>query len=185
MKTLDDALRLRRRLLQALEMAELTDDPEQRAGWLTVAIVGAGPTGVEIAGQIRALVVRTLGTSFRRIDPEQVRVLLIDAGHEPLHRSAIGCRRSPRASSAQLGVELRMGVKVTAVDAESVVLEGPAGRERIEARTVIWAAGVQASPLARMLADRLGRRRAIGPAGSRCFPTARCPTTPRCSRSAT
>ena len=118
MKTLDDALRLRRRLLQALEMAELTDDPQQRAGWLTIAIVGAGPTGVEIAGQIRALVVRTLGTSFRRIDPEHVRVLLIDAGHEPLHQ--FGDRLSEIAARelGQLGVELRMGVKVSAVDAE-------------------------------------------------------------------
>jgi NADH dehydrogenase len=164
MKTLDDALALRRRLLQALEMAEMTEDPEQQAGWLTVAIVGAGPTGVELAGQIRALVVRTLGTSFRRIDPKRVRVLLLDAGHEPLH--AFGDRLSEIAARelATLGVELRMGVKVTAVDPEAVVLEGPGGRERIAARTVVWAAGVKASPLAGLLAaasgascDRAGR----------------------------
>jgi len=169
MKTLDDALRLRRQLLQALEMAELTEDPERRAGWLTVAIVGAGPTGVEISGQIRALVVRTLGTSFRRIDPTHVRVLLLDAGHEPLH--AFGDRLSEIAARelGQLGVELRMGVKVTEADADGIVVEGPAGRERIEARTVIWAAGVQASPLAHLLAtasgascDRAGRI-AVGP----------------------
>jgi NADH dehydrogenase len=164
MKTLDDALALRRRLLQALEMAEMTEDPEQQAGWLTVAIVGAGPTGVELAGQIRALVVRTLGTSFRRIDPKRVRVLLLDAGQEPLHQ--FGDRLSEIAARelATLGVELRMGVKVTAVDPDAVVLEGPDGRERIAARTVIWAAGVQASPLAGLLAaasgapcDRAGR----------------------------
>jgi NADH dehydrogenase len=164
MKTLDDALGLRRRLLQALEMAELSDDPAQQEGWLTVAIVGAGPTGVEISGQIRALVARTLGTSFRRIDPTRVRVLLLDAGQEPLHQ--FGDRLSEIAARelATLGVELRMGVKVTAVDPEAVVLEGPAGRERIAARTVIWAAGVEASPLAGLLAaasgascDRAGR----------------------------
>ena len=164
MKTLDDALRLRRQLLQSLEMAELSDDPARRAAYLTVAIVGAGPTGVEIAGQIRALVTRTLGTSFRRIDPAHVRVILLDAGHEPLH--TFGDRLSAIAAREleQLGVELRMGVRVTATDAEGIVLESPAGRERIEARTVIWAAGVQASPLARMLAtasgaavDRAGR----------------------------
>jgi NADH dehydrogenase len=164
MKTLDDALRLRRQLLQALEMAELTDDPERRAGWLTTAIVGAGPTGVEIAGQIRALVVRTLGTSFRRLDPTKVRVLLLDAGSEPLH--TFGDRLSGIAARelADLGVELRMGVRVTKVDSEAVFLEGPAGPERIEARTVVWAAGVRASPLAGMLAtasgascDRAGR----------------------------
>jgi NADH dehydrogenase len=164
MKTLDDALRLRRRLLQALEMAELTDDPARRAGWLTTAIVGAGPTGVEIAGQIRALVARTLGTSFRRLDPTQVRVVLLDAGHEPL--ATFGDRLSGIAARelAHLGVELRLGVRVTAADAEGVFIETPAGHERIDARTVIWAAGVKASPLAGMLAaasgascDRAGR----------------------------
>jgi NADH dehydrogenase len=164
MKTLDDALRLRSRLLQALEMAELTDDPERREGWLTVAIVGAGATGVEIAGQVRGLVSRTLGSSFRRIDPAQVRVLLVDAGTEPLH--AFGDRLSEIATREleQLGVQLRMGVRVTEVDAEGLVLQTPSGSERIAARTVVWAAGVQASPLARMLAtasggscDRAGR----------------------------
>jgi NADH dehydrogenase len=156
MKTLEDALRLRRQLLQALEMAELTDDPALREGWLTVAIVGAGPTGVEIAGQVRALAARTLGTSFRRIDPERVRVLLLDAGHEPLH--TFGDRLSEIAARelAALGVELRMGVRVTAVDEEAVTLQGPSGPERIEARTVIWAAGVKASPLAGMLAEASG-----------------------------
>ena len=164
MKTLDDALRLRSRLLQALEMAELIDDPQKRSGWLTIAVVGAGATGVEIAGQVRQLVARTLGTSFRRIDATKVRVLLVDAGHEPLH--AFGDRLSEIAvrELAQLGVELHMGVKVTEVDAEGLVLEGPSGSQRIEARTVVWAAGVHASPLAGMLAaasgaacDRAGR----------------------------
>ena len=165
MKTLADALRLRGQLLQALEMAELSEDPKQREGWLTVAIVGAGPTGVEIAGQVRELAQRALGTSFRRIDPTKVRVLLLDAGHEPL--SHFGDRLSEIASRelAAMGVELRMGVRVTAVDDEAVVVQSPAGgSERIDARTVIWAAGVQASPLAGMLAaasgaihDRAGR----------------------------
>src|SRR6185369_6636095 len=158
MKTLDDALRLRSRLLQALEMAELSEDPEQRAGWLTVAIVGAGPTGVEIAGQIRALATRALGASFRRIDPGQIRVLLLDAGHEPL--AMFGQRLSDTAARdlAGMGVELHMGVKVTAVDDQSVVVQRPgnAGSQRFDARTVIWAAGVQASPLARMLAEASG-----------------------------
>ncbi|HEX3905069.1 MAG TPA: cytochrome d ubiquinol oxidase subunit II [Polyangia bacterium] len=172
MKTLDDALRLRRRLLQALEMAELSEDPRKQQGWLTVAIVGAGPTGVEIAGQVRALAVRSLGTSFRRIDPTLVRVVLLDAGHEPLsqfgdHLSEIAAREL-----GTLGVELRMGVKVTAVDAESVVLEGANGPERIEARTVIWAAGVQASPLARLLAEA---------SGAACDRAGRIETRPDCT----
>jgi NADH:ubiquinone reductase (H+-translocating) len=164
MKTLADALRLRGRLLQALEMAELSEDPQQQAGWLTVAIVGAGPTGVEIAGQVRELVQRALGTSFRRIDPAKVRVVLLDAGPEPLRQ--FGDRLSEIASRelAAMGVELRMGVRVTSVDEEAVVVQSHAGSERIDARTVVWAAGVQASPVAGMLAaasgaiqDRAGR----------------------------
>ena len=164
MKTLADALRLRGQLLQAFEMAELSQDPKQQAGWLTVAIVGAGPTGVEIAGQIRELAQRALGTSFRRIDPTKVRVLLLDAGHEPL--SHFGDRLAEIATRelTALGVELRMGVRVTAVDDEALTVQSPAGTERIDARTVIWAAGVHASPLAAMLAtasgatvDRAGR----------------------------
>jgi NADH dehydrogenase len=164
MKTLDDALRLRSRLMQALEMAELSDDPQKRSGWLTVAIVGAGATGVEIAGQIRGLAAQTLGSSFRRIDPTQMRVMLVDAGQEPLH--AFGDRLSEIAAREleELGVELHMGVRVTSVDAEGLVLQGPSGSERVEARTVVWAAGVHASPLAGLLAaassatcDRAGR----------------------------
>jgi NADH dehydrogenase len=156
MKTLDDALRLRSRLLQALEMAELTDEPQKRSGWLTIAVVGAGATGVEIAGQIRGLVARTLGSSFRRIQPTQVRVMLVDAGHEPLH--AFGDRLSEIAvrELEQLGVELHMGVRVTSVDAEGLVLQGPSGSQRVEARTVVWAAGVHASPLAQLLATAAG-----------------------------
>jgi NADH dehydrogenase len=121
-----------------------------------VAIVGAGPTGVEIAGQVRALAMRALGTSFRRIDPARVRVVLLDAGHEPL--SQFGDRLSEIATRelGTMGVELRMGVRVTAVDDEAVTFEGPGGPERIAARTVIWAAGVQASPLARLLAEASG-----------------------------
>jgi NADH dehydrogenase len=172
MKTLDDALRLRRRLLQSLEMAELSEDPQKQQGWLTVAIVGAGPTGVEIAGQIRALAMRSLGTSFRRIDPAQVRVLLLDAGHEPL--SQFGDRLSEIAARelADMGVELRMGVRVTAVDGESVTFEAPGGSERVEARTVIWAAGVQASPLARLLAEA---------SGAACDRAGRIETRPDCT----
>ena len=187
MKTLDDALRHWRRLLQALEMAELTDDPKQRAGWLTIAIVGAGPTGVEIAGQIRALA---------RADPRhQLPADRSRARTGPADRrgaraaaasSAIDCRRSPARELGQLGVELRMGVRVTARSTpRALVLEGPAGHERIEARTVIWAAGVQASPLARMLADA---------SGASCDRAGRIAVLPRlhaariipaCSRSAT
>ena len=156
MKTLDDALELRRRIFGAFEMAESTTDPTERQAWLTVVVVGAGPTGVEIAGQIRELAVRSLRDNFRTFDPATVRVLLMDGGTEPL--ATFGDRLSARAASAleKLGVELRMGSRVTGIDAEGVDVETSDGTERIAARVKIWAAGVQASPLAAMLAEASG-----------------------------
>ena len=166
-------------------MAELSEDPKQREGWLTVAIVGAGPTGVEIAGQIRELAQRALGTSFRRIDPGKVRVLLLDAGHEPL--SHFGDRLSEIASRelAAMGVELRMGVRVTSVDDEAVVVQSPAGL-RADRRAHRDLGGRRAGIPARGHARRRVRGDpAIAPDGSRSNLTARSPITPTCSRSAT
>src|SRR6185369_15213782 len=131
MKTLADALRLRARLLQALETAELCDDPAQRREWMTIAIVGAGPTGVEISGQIRALAARALGAGFRRLNPEHVRVVLMDAGKEPLVHFGDRLSETAARELGHLGVELKMGVRVTSVDAEGVDVVGPAGAERI------------------------------------------------------
>jgi NADH dehydrogenase len=156
MKTLDDALELRRRIFGAFEMAETTTDPTEQQAWLTVVVVGAGPTGVEIAGQIRELAVRSLRRNFRTFDPSTVRVLLMDGGTAPL--ATFGDRLSARAATAleKLGVELRMGSRVTGIDGEGVDVETSSGTERVAARIVIWAAGVQASPLAAMLAEASG-----------------------------
>jgi NADH dehydrogenase len=156
MKTLDDALELRRRIFGAFEMAEVSTDPEEQRSWLTIVVVGAGPTGVELAGQIRELAVRSLRHDFRTFDPASVRVVLLDAGKEPL--ASFGDRLSSRASQLleELGVELRMGVRVTGVDPNGVDVETSEGTERITARVTVWAAGVQASPLAKMLADASG-----------------------------
>jgi len=156
MKTLDDALELRRRIFGAFEMAETTSDPTERATWLTVVVVGAGPTGVEIAGQIRELAVRSLRNNFRTFDPATVRVLLMDGGTQPL--ATFGENLSARAAKAleKLGVELRMGSRVTGVDSNGVDVQTKEGTERIAAHTVVWAAGVQASPLAGMLAEASG-----------------------------
>ncbi|MGZ4649789.1 MAG: NAD(P)/FAD-dependent oxidoreductase, partial [Kineosporiaceae bacterium] len=156
MKTIDDALELRRRVLGALEVAESSVDEEQRRFWLTVVVVGGGPTGVELAGQVRELAVRSLKRDFRIIDPASVRVVLADGGAEPL--AAFGDRLSSRAAEelTKMGVELRMHSRVVGVDAFGVDVDGPNGRERIPTGTVIWAAGVQASPLAGMLADATG-----------------------------
>jgi NADH dehydrogenase len=157
MKTVDDALELRRRIFGAFELAEIAADPEERSQWLTIVIVGAGPTGVELAGQVRELAVRCLKGEFRTFDPASVRVLLLDGGKEPL--AGFGDRLSGKATKEleRLGVELRMNARVVGVDAMGVDAAGANGEHtRIEARTTIWAAGVQASPLAAMLADATG-----------------------------
>ena len=157
MKTIDDALELRRRFFGAFEMAETATDPIERDRWLTIVVVGAGPTGVELAGQVRELATRSLRGEFRNVDPTAVRVLLLDGGDEPL--ATFGDRLSGKATKEleRLGVELRMDSRVVGVDANGVDVLGKDGaRTRIDAYTTVWAAGVQASPLARQLAEASG-----------------------------
>jgi NADH dehydrogenase len=157
MKTIDDAMELRRRVYGALELAETMPNPILERFWTTFVVVGAGPTGVELSGQIRELAVRSLRSEFRTIDPASVRVVLIDGGSEPL--ANFGDRLSGRAHAAleKMGVELRMGLRVVGVDPFGVDAQGADGkRNRIECGTVIWAAGVQASPLAGLLAESTG-----------------------------
>jgi NADH dehydrogenase len=157
MKTIDDALEVRRRVLGALEMAETATDAAEQREWLTIVVVGAGPTGCELAGQIRELATRSLTKNFRTFDPASLRVLLVDGGKEPL--ATFGDSLSGRATKELegLGVELRMGARVTGADGHGVdVGTAGGGTERIAARTVLWAAGVQASPLAKALADATG-----------------------------
>jgi NADH dehydrogenase len=156
MKTIDDALELRRRIFGIFELAETAATPQEQREWLTVVVVGAGPTGVEIAGQIRELAVRSLHGEFATLDPQSVRVVLVDGGKEPL--ATFGDRLSEAAARElrHLGVELRMNARVTNVDAHGVDVETKAGTERIAARMVVWAAGVQASPLAAKLAEATG-----------------------------
>ena len=156
MKTLDDALELRRRIFGAFEVAELVADPVQKARWLTVVVVGAGPTGVELAGQVRELATRSLRGEFRTFEASSVRVILVDGGKEPL--ATFGHQLSGKAAQTleHLGIELRMGGQVVGVDADGVDVKGPDGDTRIDARTTVWAAGVQASPLAGLLAEASG-----------------------------
>ena len=157
MKTIDDARELRRRFFGAFEMAEMATDPDERAKWLTIVIVGAGPTGVELAGQVRELATRSLKGEYRSIDPASVRVMLLDGGKEPL--ATFGDQLSEKATSElkRLGVEMRMGARVVGVDATGVDVAGADGsKSRIDAYTTVWAAGVQASPLAGMLAEASG-----------------------------
>lgn len=156
LKTLDDALEIRRRILLAFERAEAEEDPAARAAWLTFAIVGGGPTGVELAGTLAEIARHTLHGEFRRVDPRQARVLLLEAGPRVLSTFPEALSEKARRQLAWLGVEVRTGVPVAAIDDGGVQL----GEERIAARTVLWAAGVAASPLARDLGvplDRAGR----------------------------
>jgi NADH dehydrogenase len=156
LKTLDDALEIRRRILTAFECAEAENDPERRAAWLTFAIVGGGPTGVELAGTLAEIARHTLHGEFRRADPRSARVLLLEAGPRVLSNFPESLSEKARTQLERLGVEVRTGVPVAAIDDQGVQL----GDGRIAARTVLWAAGVAASPLARDLGvplDRAGR----------------------------
>ncbi|MGH8171203.1 MAG: NAD(P)/FAD-dependent oxidoreductase [Steroidobacteraceae bacterium] len=156
LKTLEDALRIRARILTAFERAEATDDPAERMEWLTFLIVGAGATGVELAGTLAEIARHTLKREFRRIDPATARVLLVEAGARVLPSFPPSLSSKARRQLERLGVIVRTGQPVTELDEGSVCI----GKERVSARTVLWAAGVAASPLGATLGvevDRAGR----------------------------
>ncbi len=156
LKSLDDALELRRKLLLAFERAEACEDPAERAAWLDFAIVGGGPTGVELAGTLAEIARHTLRDQFRHIDPASARVRLLEAGPRVLASFPEDLSEKARRQLEKLGVEVRTGVPVTAIDAGGYRL----GEEYVRSRTIVWAAGVAASPLARSLGvplDRAGR----------------------------
>jgi NADH dehydrogenase len=165
MKTVADALTIRRRVFGAFEMAETATDPAERRRWLTFALVGAGPTGVELAGQIREVATKTLRREFRRIEPRDARVLLFDGGSEPL--AAFGPALSAKAAATlgKLGVELHMRSTVTAIKLDGLEVRGEDGTvSRHDVGTVLWTAGVQAPAVAGAVAratgvkqDRAGR----------------------------
>lgn len=147
LKTIEDALEIRRRVLIAYETAERIPDAEARRDWLTFAIIGAGPTGVEMAGALAEISRRALSREFRNIDPAQARIVLIEAQSRVLPAYDPPLSERARRQLVHLGVQVLTGTRVTATDERGVTL----GAERLAARTVIWAAGVAASPLARTL----------------------------------
>jgi len=156
LKTLDDALAIRRRVLLAFEQAEAATDPAERDAWLHFAVVGGGPTGVELAGTLAEIARHTLRDEFRRIDPARARVRLIEAGPRVLASFPESLSREAQAQLERLGVEVVTGTPVAAIDADGYRL----GDAHVRARTVLWAAGVAASPLGAMLGapcDRAGR----------------------------
>lgn len=161
LKTLEDATTIRRRILLAFERAELSSDAAEREALLTFVIIGAGPTGVELAGIIAELAQRTLPEEFRHIDTRQAKVILVEAGPRILAAFSEPLSDYARRSLEKLGVEVRTGVPVTACTAEGVTI----GDTFVPSRTLVWAAGVQASPAARWLGipcDRAGRA-IVGP----------------------
>jgi NADH dehydrogenase len=156
LKTLEDALEIRRRILTAYELAERERDPAARKALLTFVVVGGGPTGVELAGAIAEIARHTLAADFRHIDPPRTRVILLELLPRVLPTYSERLSGAARRQLEELGVDVRTGAKVTAIDDAGVDVGG----ERIPARTVLWGAGVAASPLGRTLGtplDRTGR----------------------------
>jgi NADH dehydrogenase len=157
MKTLDDALDVRRRIFEAFENAESRDSAQDRHPWLTFAVVGAGPTGVELAGQIRELATKTIHDEFHHIDPAEARVHLFDGLDAPLAPFGEHLSKVAAATLEGLGVELHMRAKVVDLDADGLVVEHDDGTTtRFETKTILWTAGVRAVPFVDRLAQVLG-----------------------------
>jgi NADH dehydrogenase len=161
LKSIEDALEIRRRIFLAYEAAEREADPAAQREWLTFAVVGAGPTGVELAGALGEIGLHTLAHDFRTIDPTQVRVLLFEAGDRVLAAYPPKLSVAAQRSLERRHVEVRTGTRVTAMDSRGVTVVAAGGaEEQVGTRTVLWAAGVEASPLGAQLGaprDRAGR----------------------------
>lgn len=156
LKRIEDAIEIRRRILLAFERAECEDDEDERRRLMNFVVVGGGPTGVEMAGAMAELARRALARDFKHIDPRAARIILVEAGPRVLPTFPESLSREAEQQLERLGVEVRKGAPVTAVDGDGVIV----GDERIEARTVIWAAGIAASPAATWIGadhDRAGR----------------------------
>ena len=158
LKTLEDALDIRRRVFLAYENAERENDPEKRRAFMTFVVIGAGPTGVEMAGALAEISRRTLARDFRTIDPKSARIILVEGVGRVLPPFPEDLSAAARGQLERLGVEVWTGTRVTAIDGDGVTL----GADRVSARTVIWAAGVQGSGVAASLGadlDRAGKVR--------------------------
>ncbi|MFC0627499.1 NAD(P)/FAD-dependent oxidoreductase [Kribbella deserti] len=156
MKTLDEAVELRSRLFRAFEIADATDDPEIRRRALTFVVVGAGPTGVELAGQLSALARRTLSGQYRRFEPSDLRIVLVDAADKVLAPFAEPLREHTRRKLEDLGVEVLLGHPATGVDRTGITLGGHWGVTHINAGSIVWAAGVQPAPIIKRFAETTG-----------------------------
>ena len=155
LKTIEEATQMRHKILYAFEAAERESDPAKRRDWLTFAVVGAGPTGCELAGALGEIANDTLKHDFRSIRPQEAKILLLEGSPRVLPGFPPDLSQKAEQSLIRVGVRPRTNVRVTAIDDQGVTLESG---ERIQARTVIWAAGVRASPLGAVLAERTGAK---------------------------
>jgi NADH:ubiquinone reductase (H+-translocating) len=165
LKTIEDATEIRSRILAAFEAAEREPDAARRQALLTFLIVGGGPTGVELAGALGEIANDTLRADFRAFRPSEARILLLEAGPRILSAFPSHLSDAAERSLLSLGVRVRTGTAVTAVSADGVHLKTPAGEEFLPSHTVLWAAGVQASPLAAALAEAAGPAASLDRAG--------------------
>jgi NADH dehydrogenase len=164
LKSIEDATEIRARVLNAFEQAERATSAEERAAWLRFIVVGGGPTGVELAGALGELAQHTMRGEFRAIDSAEARVVLVESGPKILQMYVDRLGKSAIRDLEQLGVAVWLNTRVSGIDADGVEIVGPNGKERVPCRTVLWAAGITASPLAKQLAtaaqakqDRAGR----------------------------
>ena len=156
LKTIEDATAIRSRLLAAFEEAEREPDPAKRREWLNFVIVGGGPTGVELAGALSEVANDTLRHDFHHIDPTDAHILLVEGENRLLPAFPPGLSAKAEEELRELGVHARTGTRVTGIDESGVTMAGGAGEERLAARTVLWAAGVRASRMGKVLAERAG-----------------------------
>lgn len=156
LKTIEDATEIRRRILLAFEAAEREKDLDEQLSWLTFAVIGAGPTGVELAGTLGEIARDTLRQDFRHIETDRARILLIEGANRVLPPYPEDLSKLAEKGLIELGVRARTGLKVVNINERGLEVDGPRGREFIPCRTVLWAAGVKASRLGKVLAERVG-----------------------------
>src|SRR5580693_6426091 len=154
LKSIEEATTIRHKILYAFEVAERISDPIQRRAWLTFVIVGAGPTGVELAGAIAEIARQTLKNDFRSINPEEAQIILMDGAPRVLMPFPEHLSEKAHRSLANLGVQVRCGAMVKHINEDGLTIESEKGADSIAAKTVVWAGGINGSPLGRILASR-------------------------------
>ncbi|RJP23344.1 MAG: NAD(P)/FAD-dependent oxidoreductase [Candidatus Omnitrophota bacterium] len=156
LKTVEDAVEMRRRILMAFETAERVQDCRERCPWLNFVVVGGGPTGVELAGALSELAKDTMKEDFRQINPAKAEIILIEGADRVLPSYPADLSLAAHHSLERLGVRILTNTMVTAVDADSVTIRSQDRETQISAKTVLWAAGIQASPLGNILSEKTG-----------------------------